>query len=162
MADYREISELAGSPLFVLHAHVVVVTTFRHRTFTGAHLERTEQIMRDVWADFECELAKFTGAANHVHLLVNLPPKVALSRLVNSVKRGVLPADVDRVPRTGPPLLPGEQAVVGFLTPGLKDSVGKSANPPLVGWWRAGSVCRSLPEVGQCRWMPEMITGCRS
>lgn len=42
--------------------------------------------MRDVCADFETELAEFNGENNHVHLLVNLPPKVALSKLVNSLK----------------------------------------------------------------------------
>ena len=42
--------------------------------------------MRDVCRDFECELAEFNGEANHVHLLVRFPPKVALSRLVNSLK----------------------------------------------------------------------------
>ncbi|GLW96796.1 hypothetical protein Misp02_08830 [Microtetraspora sp. NBRC 16547] len=42
--------------------------------------------MHDVCADFECELAEFTGEANHVHLLVDFPPKVALSRLVDSLK----------------------------------------------------------------------------
>jgi len=52
----------------------------------GTHLERMEQIMRDVCADFECELAEFNGESNHVHLLVHFPPKVALSRLVNSLK----------------------------------------------------------------------------
>ncbi|GAA4212105.1 IS200/IS605 family transposase [Microbispora amethystogenes] len=62
------------------------MTKVRHRVFTGAHLERMEQIMRDVCADFGCELAEFTGEANHVHLLVNFPPKVALSCLVNSAK----------------------------------------------------------------------------
>jgi putative transposase len=36
--------------------------------------------------DFECELAEFNGEGDHVHLLVNFPPKVALSRLVNSLK----------------------------------------------------------------------------
>ncbi|SEK35742.1 IS200/IS605 family transposase [Nonomuraea pusilla] len=72
--------------VFVLHAHLVFVTKFRHPVFTGAHLERMEQIMRDVCADFECELAEFNGEANHVHLLVNFPPKVALSKLVNSLK----------------------------------------------------------------------------
>lgn len=61
------------------------MTKFRHRVFTGAHLER-KQIMRDVCADFETELAEFNGDANHVHLLVTFPPKVALSRLVNSLK----------------------------------------------------------------------------
>ncbi|GAA4199423.1 IS200/IS605 family transposase [Microbispora amethystogenes] len=48
--------------------------------FTGAHLERMEQITRDLCADFECEPAEFTGEASNVHLLVNFPPKVALSR----------------------------------------------------------------------------------
>lgn len=42
--------------------------------------------MRDVCTDFETELADFNGEGEHVHLLVNHPPKVALSRLVNSLK----------------------------------------------------------------------------
>ncbi|MCW2938960.1 MAG: putative transposase [Actinomycetia bacterium] len=42
--------------------------------------------MREVCADFETELADFNGEDDHVHLLVNFPPKVALSRLVNSLK----------------------------------------------------------------------------
>jgi putative transposase len=42
--------------------------------------------MRDVSADFETGLAEFNGEASHVHLLVNFPPKVALSKLVNSLK----------------------------------------------------------------------------
>ena len=42
--------------------------------------------MRDVCTDFECELAEFNGEANHAHLLVNFPSKVALSRPVNSPK----------------------------------------------------------------------------
>jgi putative transposase len=54
--------------------------------FAGYHLVRLEEIMRDVCADFETELAEFNGESNHVHLLVNFPPKVALSKLVNSLK----------------------------------------------------------------------------
>jgi putative transposase len=65
---------------------LVFVTKYRHPVFTAAHLERMEEIMRDVCADFGCELTDFNGEANHVHLLVNFPPKVALSRLVNSLK----------------------------------------------------------------------------
>jgi putative transposase len=45
-----------------------------------------EEILRDVCADFETELAEFNGEDDHVHLLVNFPPKVALSKLVNSLK----------------------------------------------------------------------------
>ena len=56
--------------------------------FTAAHLHRMEQIMRDVCRDFECELAEFNGEANHVHLLVRFPTKVALSRLVARPSEG--------------------------------------------------------------------------
>ena len=37
-------------------------------------------------ADFEAELKEFNGERDHVHLLVNDPPKVRLSELVNSLK----------------------------------------------------------------------------
>jgi putative transposase len=65
---------------------LVFVTKYRHPVFTAAHLQRAEEIMRAVCADFETELAEFNGEANRVHLLVNFPPKVALSKLVNSLK----------------------------------------------------------------------------
>lgn len=65
---------------------MVFVTKYRHRVFTDRHLRRMEEIMRDVCRDFACELVEFNGEDNHVHLLVNFPPKVALSRLVNSLK----------------------------------------------------------------------------
>lgn len=49
-------------------------------------LTRTEEIMRDVCDDFEAELKEFDGEQDHVHLLVYYPPKVQLSKLVNSLK----------------------------------------------------------------------------
>lgn len=42
--------------------------------------------MRDVCTDFGAELTEFNGETDHVHLLVHYPPKVALSRLVGSLK----------------------------------------------------------------------------
>ncbi|MFB9682487.1 IS200/IS605 family transposase [Streptosporangium vulgare] len=85
MAEYGDV-RTGRHCIFVLHAHLVFVTKFRHRVFTGSHLERMEEIMRDVCADFETELREFDGESNHVHLLVNFPPKIALSKLVNSLK----------------------------------------------------------------------------
>jgi putative transposase len=72
--------------VFVLHAHLVFVTKYRHKVFGPAHLERMGEIMREVCADFGAELAEFNGEADHVHLLVNFPPTVTISRLVNSLK----------------------------------------------------------------------------
>lgn len=71
---------------FLLHAHLVFVTKYRRPVFESHHLDRTAEIMRAVCADFETELVEFNGENNHVHLLVNFPPKVALARLVNSLK----------------------------------------------------------------------------
>jgi putative transposase len=42
--------------------------------------------MRDVCVDFGAELHEFKGGKDHVHLLVHYPPKIALSRLVGSLK----------------------------------------------------------------------------
>lgn len=70
----------------MLHAHLVFTTKYRHRVFEDRHLTRLEEITRAVCADFDVELAEFNGESEHVHLLVNFPPKVALARLVNSLK----------------------------------------------------------------------------
>jgi putative transposase len=45
-----------------------------------------EEVMWAVCADFECELVEFNGEDDHVHLLVNFPPKAAVTKLVNSLK----------------------------------------------------------------------------
>ncbi|CRK59641.1 transposase IS200-family protein [Alloactinosynnema sp. L-07] len=62
------------------------VTKFRHKVFGDRHLTRMEEVMRVVCADFETDLVEFNGENNHVHLLIKFPPKVALSKLVNSLK----------------------------------------------------------------------------
>jgi putative transposase len=85
MAEYKDI-RTGRHCAFLLHTHLVFVTKYRHHVFADAHLRRMEEIMRAVCADFETELSEFNGEANHVHLLVNFPPKVAVSKLVNSLK----------------------------------------------------------------------------
>jgi putative transposase len=44
----------------------------------GNH-RRPSADLRGVCADFEAELVEFDGKDDHVHLLVNYPPKVARS-----------------------------------------------------------------------------------
>jgi len=69
-----------------LHAHLVFVTKYRHRVFGEEHLVALEKIMQDVCDDFGVTLVEFNGEAEHVHLLVEYPPTVQVSRLVNSLK----------------------------------------------------------------------------
>jgi putative transposase len=85
MARYGDI-RTGRHCVFILHVHLVFVTKYRHKVFGSTHLERMQEIMRDVCADFGAELAEFNGESEHVHLLVNFPPTVAISRLVNSLK----------------------------------------------------------------------------
>jgi putative transposase len=54
--------------------------------FSPPHLDRKEQIMRHVGADFGAQLREFSGATEHDRLLVNYPPTVAISRPVTSLK----------------------------------------------------------------------------
>ncbi|MHB1683465.1 MAG: IS200/IS605 family transposase [Bacilli bacterium] len=72
--------------VFNLHVHLVFVTKYRSGVFTKAILEDMRQVMASVCHDFEAELVEFDGEDDHVHLLVNYPPKVAISTLVNSLK----------------------------------------------------------------------------
>ncbi|WP_405969375.1 IS200/IS605 family transposase [Streptomyces sp. NBC_00988] len=72
--------------VYNLHVDLVFVTKYRRKAFTGAMLTRTEEIMREVCMDFEADLKQFNGEQDHVHLLVHYPPKVQLSKLVNSLK----------------------------------------------------------------------------
>ncbi|MEU6709077.1 IS200/IS605 family transposase [Streptomyces wuyuanensis] len=72
--------------VFRMHVHLVFLTKYRHSVLADRHLTRCEEIMRAGCEDFEAELVEFNGEANHVNLLVNLPPKVAVSRLVNSLE----------------------------------------------------------------------------
>lgn len=69
-----------------MHAHLVFLTKYRGKVFNADQLATLERILRDVCSDFESELEEFNGEDDHVHLLVNFPPKVAVSRLVNSLK----------------------------------------------------------------------------
>lgn len=72
--------------VFMMHSHLVFVTKFRRGVFTKEILDDMRPIFASVCADFEAELAEFDGEDDHVHLLVNYPPKVAISKLVNSLK----------------------------------------------------------------------------
>jgi len=45
-----------------------------------------EKTMRDICRNFDVEIAEFNGESDHVHLLINYPPKVQISKLVNSLK----------------------------------------------------------------------------
>lgn len=72
--------------VFVLHAHLVFVTKYRKNVFEKEHLDSMRLILESVCKGFGVELVEFNGEHDHVHLLINYPPKISLSTLVASLK----------------------------------------------------------------------------
>jgi putative transposase len=72
--------------VFKMHVHLVFVAKYRRRVFDGDAINRLRAIFTKVCADFEAQLIEMDGEDDHVHLLVEYPPKVAVSNLVNSLK----------------------------------------------------------------------------
>lgn len=72
--------------VFNIHIHLVFVAKYRKAIFDAGALDTLEQIFTNICQDFEAELAGFNGEKDHVHLLVNYPPKVSVSKMVNSLK----------------------------------------------------------------------------
>jgi putative transposase len=69
-----------------MHVHLVFLAKSRSGVFTKEILEDLRDVFASVCVDFDGELAEFDGEDDHVHLLVNYPPTVSVSVLVNSLK----------------------------------------------------------------------------
>jgi putative transposase len=72
--------------VFALHVHLVFVTKYRTRVFDRDAIVRLKVIFDKVCTDFGAQLVEMDGEAEHVHLLINYPPKHSVSSLVNSLK----------------------------------------------------------------------------
>lgn len=72
--------------VFLMHIHLVFITKYRRKAFTKEVIDFMKPIFEKVCNDFEAELIECDGESDHIHLLVNYPPKVSVSKLVNSLK----------------------------------------------------------------------------
>ncbi len=65
---------------------MVFVTKYRRNVLSELAIRDLKDSFAKVCTDFEAQLIECDGEDDHVHLLINYPPKVALSKLVNSLK----------------------------------------------------------------------------
>ena len=72
--------------VYDLNAHVVLVTKYRRGVITDRVREHLISTTREVCRRFEVELVEADGEDDHLHLLINYPPKVSLSTLIGSIK----------------------------------------------------------------------------
>lgn len=72
--------------VFLMHVHLVFVAKYRRNIFDRDAIEKLHSYFASVCDDFDVELVEMDGEVDHVHLLINYPPKLAVSSLVNSLK----------------------------------------------------------------------------
>ena len=80
--DYRPGRHVVSA----LHVHLVFVTKYRRGVLTGDMISYLSGVFGKVCEDFGAVLAECKGEDDHVHLLVEYPPKVPVAALVNSLK----------------------------------------------------------------------------
>ncbi len=69
-----------------MHVHLVFLKKYRRDVFTQAILSDLHIIFTSLCKDFESELIEFNGEDDHLHLVINYPAKLAVSKLVTSLK----------------------------------------------------------------------------
>lgn len=72
--------------VYTLTAHTVFVTKYRRPVINHPILERLKQIFQDTCQKWGSTLVEFNGESDHVHLLINYPPHVQLSKLIANLK----------------------------------------------------------------------------
>jgi len=72
--------------VFALHVHLVFVLKYRRARLDADAIARLRGHFDRVCVDFGAEMKECDGERDHVHLLVEYPPKVSVAKLVNSLK----------------------------------------------------------------------------
>ena len=72
--------------VFKMHVHLVFVTKYRRDVLSTYAIRDLTAIFKMVCVDFNASLIECNGEDDHVHLLVEYPPQVSISKLVNSLK----------------------------------------------------------------------------
>ena len=69
-----------------LKAHLVCVTKYHQSVFTGESINLIEKSFREVAEKMNFQVLEFNGEDNHVHALIEYPPKLSISQIVNALK----------------------------------------------------------------------------
>jgi putative transposase len=69
-----------------LKIHLVCVTKYRKSVFTPESLVLIEKSFQEVAEKMDFQVLEFNGEANHIHSLIEYPPKLSISQIVNALK----------------------------------------------------------------------------
>ena len=82
MSTYRK----GSHSLFDLKLHVVWITKYRKPVLSGEAGQRLRDIIRRICEELEVEILAGNVRLDHVHLLVSIPPKLSVSKLMHRLK----------------------------------------------------------------------------
>lgn len=71
---------------FCYRYHVVWATKYRHRVLQGAMRERLREVIGQTCAELDVQIIKGVLAPDHVHMFINVPPKLALAMVIQRIK----------------------------------------------------------------------------
>ncbi len=69
-----------------LKIHLVCVTKYRRKIFTSESLAAIEKSFREVGVKRDFQVQEFNGESDHIHALIEYPPKLSVSQIVNVLK----------------------------------------------------------------------------
>lgn len=69
-----------------LVVHLVFTTKYRRKLFDAIMIGQLREAFESACVKLECELVEMNGEADHVHLLISYPPRLAVSVMVNNLK----------------------------------------------------------------------------
>lgn len=69
-----------------LKAHLIFVAKYRQKVLSADGLAVIEEACRTVALKMGFQVLEFNGETDHVHLLVEYPPKLSISQMVNALK----------------------------------------------------------------------------
>ncbi|WP_252177845.1 IS200/IS605 family transposase [Endozoicomonas sp. 4G] len=74
------------SCVFRNNVHLVFVTKYRKNVFTKEMIDRLREIFSETCLQMDCELMEFDGEHDHIHAMVTVHPKLAISNLAGKLK----------------------------------------------------------------------------
>jgi putative transposase len=80
--EYRE----GAHTVYDIKVHLVWVTKYRHKVLRGEVAVRARDLIRQVCAARELKILKGHVGADHVHLMVSMPPSISVSQMMQYVK----------------------------------------------------------------------------
>lgn len=76
----------SGRSVSDLKAHLVLTTKYRRKVFTAEMLQRLTEVVGDLCEKWDCKVIEVNGEADHIHILFQYYPQMALPKFINNLK----------------------------------------------------------------------------